>query len=277
VSPEGLALSLHSEFIVMQDGESKQDSEIKAFYRAAREVKRMWPHMKFIIIGDAAYGNANFMRLCKDNGWHYCVSLKDNLPTLRKAAEAGLASAKTKLHAGEPGVTQRLRFAEGLTHGGLRTHAVECVEARPDKNGKMRDTRFLWMTSLLPSRWGAADVANGVGRQRWKIENQGFNAQKNGGYRITHSYGSVGNAWRNYYLIAQVMHIIMQIATATDALHKLPSRRAVKPPGAPKPLLKIFKSMQNFVKRLAEAFRFNPPTWTDFAALGPMQLRHRTI
>ena len=277
VSPDGLAISLHSEFLVKQDGESKQDSEIKAFYRAAPEIKRMWPHMKFIIMGDAAYGNANFMRICKDNDWQYCVSLKDNLPTLRKAADAGLASAKPKLHAPEPGVAQRLRFVEGLSHGGFRTHAVECVETKPDKNGEMKDTRFLWMTSLLPSRWCVVDVADDVGRQRWKIENQGFNVQKNSGYRITHSYGSVGNAWRHYYLAAQVMHIIMQIATTTDALHKLPSRRAIKRPGAPKPLLKIFKSMKNFVKRLAEAFRFNPPTWMDIAELGPIQLRRLTL
>ncbi len=207
----------------------------------------------------------------------YCVSLKDNLPTLRETADARLASAKLKLHAPEAGVTQKLRFVEGLSHGGLRTHVVECVETKPDKNGEIKDTRFLWMTSLLLSRWGVVDVANDVGRQRWKIENQGFKAQKDGGYDITHSYGSVGNAWRNYYLIAQVMHIIMQIATTTDALHKLPTRRAVKRPGAPKPLLKIFKSMKNFVKRLAEAFRFIHPTWTDIAAQGPIQLRHLTI
>jgi hypothetical protein len=138
VSPDGLALSIHSEFLVRQDGESKQDSEIKVFHRAAPEIKRMWPHMRFIIMGDAAYGNVNFMRICKDNDWQYCVSLKDNLPTLRKAADAGLASAKPKLH-------------------------------------------------------------------------------------------------------------------------------------------KIFKSMKNFVKRLAEAFRFNPPTWTDIAELGPIQLRRLTL
>lgn len=273
VSPEGLALSIHSEFIVNQDGESKQDSEIKAFYRAAAEIKRMWPRMRFIVIGDAAYGNANFMRTCKENGWHYCVSLKDNLPTLRKTADAGLALAKAQPHTTEAGSAQRLRSVEGLSHGGLRTHVVECVEAKADGNGGMRDTRFLWMTSLLPSRWGAAGIANDVGRQRWKIENQGFKEQKNGGYGITHSYGSAGNAWRNYYLIAQVMHIIMQIATTTDALHKLPSRRAVKRPGAPKPLLMIFKSMRNFVKRLAEAFRLVPPTWAGAASMGRIQLR----
>ena len=118
-----------------------------------------------------------------------------------------------------------------------------------------------------------ARLANKAGRQRWKIENQGFNTQKNNGYNIEHGYGVKGHAWENYYLIAQIAHVIAQMAAWTDAIHKLPSRRIAKRPGSPQPLLELFGSMKNFVKRLAEAFRYCPPTWRDIVELGYFQLR----
>lgn len=50
-----------------------------------------------------------------------------------------------------------------------------------------------------------------TGRQRWKIENQGFNVQKNHGYFIEHSFSKDYNAMKNHYLLAQIAHIIRQL------------------------------------------------------------------
>ncbi len=53
-------------------------------------------------------------------------------------------------------------------------------------------------------------------RTRWKIENEGFNFQKNNILHIAHSFSSVGHAGQNYYLLAQIAHTIIQLAGLTD-------------------------------------------------------------
>ena len=47
-----------------------------------------------------------------------------------------------------------------------------------------------------------------TGRERWKIENKGFNEQKNHGYFIQHVFSENYNAMKNHYLLAQIAHII---------------------------------------------------------------------
>jgi len=274
VSPDGLAISIYSEFIANIDGETKQDSELKAFYRAAPEIKKLWPCMKFLLLGDGIYANANVMELCDILRWKYCFSLRDNLPTLKAEAEKKLERAKALKHSPEEDVDQELRYVENLRHAGHINHVLQCKETKKDKYGLERTTGFLWVTNLRPSSEGPENLANDAGRQRWKIENQGFNSQKNGGINIEHGYGVTGYAWQNYYLIAQIVHIIIQMATCTDAIHKLPQWRESKKRGRPLPLLEIFGSMRNFIKRLAEAFRFCSPSWRKISELGCFQLRY---
>lgn len=50
-----------------------------------------------------------------------------------------------------------------------------------------------------------------TGRERWKIENKGFNEQKNHGYFIQHVFSENYNAMKNHYLLAQIAHTIRQL------------------------------------------------------------------
>lgn len=273
VSPCGLAISIYSEFIINQDGDSKQDSETKAFYRGAVVVKEMYPHMLFLLLGDGIYASAPVMAKCKKYNWAYCVSLKDNLPTLLAAARRQMTGMEPTLHFPDKNVRQEIRWAEGLTHDGNPCHALACDETKPSKKGTMKTTRFLWVTNLSPSKHNPVKLANGVGRQRWKIENQGFKTQKRHGYNIEHGYGVMGHAWKNYYIIAQIVHIIMQLVMRTDALHKLPKLRVERSTGAPPTLLTLFETMKNFFKKLSEALRGCMPAWRSILDFAPFQLR----
>jgi hypothetical protein len=50
------------------------------------------------------------------------------------------------------------------------------------------------------------------GRMRWKIENEGFNAQKNLGYELEHKFSRVSYpAMQNYYQLLQIAHMINQL------------------------------------------------------------------
>ena len=49
-------------------------------------------------------------------------------------------------------------------------------------------------------------------KQRWKIENEEFNDQKNGGYELGHKYARKShNTLCNYYQCMQIAHIINQL------------------------------------------------------------------
>ena len=50
-----------------------------------------------------------------------------------------------------------------------------------------------------------------LGRQRWKIENEGFNTQKNGTFDIGHLYSKDSTAIKVHYLMIQIAHIIRQL------------------------------------------------------------------
>ena len=50
-----------------------------------------------------------------------------------------------------------------------------------------------------------------IGRKRWKIENEGFNIQKNGTFNIGHLYSKNATAIKVHYLMIQIAHIIRQM------------------------------------------------------------------
>ena len=54
---------------------------------------------------------------------------------------------------------------------------------------------------------------------RWKIENEGFNEQKNGGYELKHKYSEVSlTATKNYYQALQIAHMINQLVVLGQKL-----------------------------------------------------------
>jgi hypothetical protein len=105
---------------------------------------------------------------------------------------------------------QRLRWVNGIdyTVSAKRGHTVdviECMETRQDTAGAVSAKKFRWVTNVPVSKRNALKLANDGGRLRWKIENESFNAQKNGGYGLTHVYSKNNNS-------AQIFHFLMQIA-----------------------------------------------------------------
>ena len=49
------------------------------------------------------------------------------------------------------------------------------------------------------------------GKQRWKIENEGFNMQKNGTFDIEYVYSKNYNAMKVHYFFIQFAHTIRQL------------------------------------------------------------------
>jgi len=54
-----------------------------------------------------------------------------------------------------------------------------------DNQQTVTSTKFVFMTSIMVTRINIENLI-ASGRLRWKIENEGFNIQKNGGYELHH-------------------------------------------------------------------------------------------
>jgi hypothetical protein len=69
--------------------------------------------------------------------------------------------------------------------GAVRVNFLEVWERRADGTVGYHNS---WVTDLAVTPETVAAVV-GVGRARWKIDNEQFNVQKNHGYEVEHNYG----------------------------------------------------------------------------------------
>lgn len=88
---------------------------------------------------------------------------------------------------------------------------IECLETK-SVSGKLPQTnRFKWVTNFEVTFQNVVTLANQGGRLRWKIENEGFNVQKSGGYALEHRFSQDPIAAKIFYLLLQIAHLLAQL------------------------------------------------------------------
>lgn len=234
VTSSGLSISIGSEWIVNEPGRNefdKQDCEQKAFERLAAKIKKHFPRLPVCILADGLYPNQTFMKICRGYGWDYVVVLKDGcLKTLqqditdienkhRHSQVYERLENKGKRHVHE----QYEWVTEMLTHAGHTVYWISCTETikhldDPNKIVSTESTRFVNLTSIKVDKDNVRTLSQ-AGRMRWKIENEGFNTQKNGGYNLRHKYARKSfTAHQNYYQCMQIAHIINQLVEKSTGI-----------------------------------------------------------
>ena len=104
-------------------------------------------------------------------------------------------------------------------------------------------TRFAWLTNFPIEPDTVTALGNRGGRLRWKIENEGFNIQKNGGFALEHAYGTDPWAIKNFYLLMQLAHLILQLVERGNLLVGRCQT--------------LFGSLRALGRRLAESLRYH--------------------
>jgi hypothetical protein len=92
------------------------------------------------------------------------------------------------------------------------------------------------------------EVATEGGRQRWGIENQGFNVQKNSGLNLEHAY-SEGEHLAAYYYLLQTAQLILQLLEKGSLLLRLAQQQGYASAVA------MYGSLKNMAFRLLEILR----------------------
>ncbi len=229
VSSSGLAISIASEWVVNEPGRNfdKQDCELKAFERLAPKLKKEFPRLPICILADGLYPNKTFLKICNDYAWSFVVVLKDaslkNLQEDIKDLENKYRHRIESVDRGKKDIEQIYEWvSEPLSHAGYTVYWLSCTETKTgkDKDGKATKvtTRYVFLTGMKVDQENIRDISE-AGRQRWKIENQGFNTQKNEGYNLEHSYSrSTFDCYKNYYQCLQIAHMINQFAEKSNQI-----------------------------------------------------------
>ena len=225
VTSTGLAISLASEFIENTPGRDfqKQDCEQKAFVRLAAKIKKHFPRLPICILADGLYPNNTVFDICEKNNWQFIITLKDgSLKTFQTEANLLKATAvKKSVYRADKttGTTLEYAYLNNIEYAGRYFSWVECNETVVNIKSKTKvHQRFVYITNIPLDQQNIIETADS-GRLRWKIENEGFNAQKNWGYELEHKFSRVSyTALQNYYQLLQIAHMINQLVERSNAV-----------------------------------------------------------
>jgi hypothetical protein len=221
VTPNGFAIPVLTEFVENTVGQTKQDCELKAFYRLAKRLKEAFPRLPILLTMDGLFACGPVFQICEDYNWKYMVVLKDgSLPSVNEEF-ACLSGLQPENRLTRPGVNrkvanQKFRWVNGIVYTDTekREHVldvIECVDTRPNEEGTVEERTFRWVTNFRVTWRNVVELANDGGRIRWRIENEGFNVQKNGGYGLTHVYSTNANSAKIFHYLMQMAHLWKQL------------------------------------------------------------------
>ncbi len=267
LGPAGLVISLDSEFIENADvgdrsgrgpEEIKQDCELKALLRMAPRIKKTYPQLPFVMALDNLYACGPVFALAKELHWSYVVTFKEGrTPALWREYRALLAECPQNVvqcdWVDRP--AQTFRWVNRLDYQDSegrdwKFNALECTETTKDGDQHY----FAWLTPLPVGRKTVEEIAQKGGRQRWKVENEGFNRQKNSGLNLEHVYSIDPEKWKAYYLLLQIAFILTQLLERGSLLRRLAAELE-------QTIWHVFGSLKNIAGRLLDSLRYQ--LWED--------------
>ena len=200
-----IVISIDTEFVENEDENvEKQDCELKAFYRMAERIKREYPKLPIIISGDALYACEPVIATCVNNKWQYILRLKEDRIKLLGEEIEGLEKAEP-----EEIKDSIIKYWNDVKYGEVEFEKQANV-LKYYENKKEKIIEFMWITSFKISEKNKKELVH-YGKQRWKIENEGFNIQKNCTFDIEHVYSKDYNAMKAHYFFIQFAHTIRQL------------------------------------------------------------------
>jgi len=262
LGPGGVVVSLGSEFIDNADAaaakgksaeEVKQDCELKALARLLPRIKKDYPQLSFVLALDSLYGCGPVFALLERLRWSFVVTFKEGrTPALWRDYQALLPACPENALTRRwgDGRVQQFRWVRHLDYEdsdgrSWRLNALECTETTAGAGRHY----FAWLTPLPVSARTVEEVAQKGGRDRWKVENEGFNRQKNSGLNLEHVYSIDPENWKVYYLLLQIAFLLVQLLERGSLLRRLAAE-------AGRPFWKLFGSLKNVARRLHDSVRY---------------------
>ncbi len=222
ICSNGFSLSIETEWYKNLDNiDEKQDCEQKAFARLAGKLKKDYPRLPVILVAGSLYPNDTFFTICENNQWRFILSFKGGcLKTVWEEAMSlyPLEEGRNKQSRTAPAVPKIWETIMFINEIGYKKHILHWCEYIRSKVKAEKEECFVHISDIAINQSNVREISF-YGRLRWKIENEGFNIRKNGGYNLQHKYSEKDfNAMQNYYQLLQIGHLLNQL---TEKLRKV--------------------------------------------------------
>ena len=219
VTPWGWNIPVLFEEVAPYEGDKeKQDCELSAFRRLEKRLKRAFPNLAVCILGDALYACRPVVDICKSNHWDYVLVFKEgSSPKVYRQAHdamAGRDNTYAMLRKAEDGTEQCVGRGEWIdatevqydSDEPLEGWVVTCEQWYPFDECY----RGEFLTSLPVNDGARAELVASWGRRRWNVEN-GFHAEKHGGFGLEHTFCNDRTASHNVYVIMEIAYALWQV------------------------------------------------------------------
>lgn len=222
-SPEhSEVLSLEPEYLTLQDGHDKQDSEQAAIKRWVEKHSSRFTPWSSTLLADDLHCHQPICELCIQHKMYFIFTCKRDSHTtlyeeldLLKKVEGAIGEKKERRWNGRHYELWHYRWAESLPLRREKPLLVNWCEVTiyHAKTGEQLYYNA-WATNHVVNQETVHEVVVS-GRCRWKVENEGINVLKNHGYNFEHNYGHgeqhLANTLLSLLLIAFLFHTVLQL------------------------------------------------------------------
>lgn len=221
VCTNGFSISMGTEWVLNEDGATKQDCEYKATLRLLEKLHGFFPRLPMCIIMDGLFLKYPIQQCIQSYGWESIIvwkdktkyKLQDQICERRKGKEL-----KIKEYTEFPNTCTREEYILEYSEEELMQKDIKVYYIKGEKfkistkvDVDQEYTKFMFMSTIKVNETNIKALF-GAGRLRWKIENEGFNEQKNGTLKMHHKMNRTNlYALKNYYTCLQIAHLIMQL------------------------------------------------------------------
>ena len=216
-----MTFSILTEFVENEnESVSKQDCEITAAKRLMKKLKYKFRKLNICILGDSLYACEPIYKLFDEYKWKFIFRFKEGrartlwaeIQTI-KGIKNSEATSNLTCKSGD--MDWKLTYINDVSYQNRLINAVDFTETifKKSKNTSTNEKtskNFVFVANIKFTKRNAFKIV-AAGRSRWKIENEGFNNQKNIRYDIEHACCLDYQAMKNHYLVVQIADILRQL------------------------------------------------------------------
>lgn len=183
-------IPLPPEFVLPQDGDTKQDCEHKAAKRWLKQHSATYSPYHVTILGDDLYCHEPLCKTITEAGFNFILVCKpDSHKTLYEWLKGITEEKIIRKHSGKYQETWTYRYAGDVPlKDGENALSVNWCELTIIREDGKRLYKNAFVTSHPLTR-ETVEAIVAAGRARWKIENENNNTLKTKGYHLEHNYG----------------------------------------------------------------------------------------
>ncbi len=216
-----MVFSILTEFVENEaESVSKQDCEINAAKRLMKKLKYKFRKLNICLLGDSLYACEPIYELCDEYNWKFIFRFKEGrAKTLWEEIQVIKSVENNEITSTFAFEKQEFIWdANYINEVSYKHRLINTVDFTETifKKSKDKDSRektsknFVFVTNIQITKRNAFKIVS-AGRSRWKIENEGFNNQKNIRYDIEHACCLNYQAMKNHYLLIQISDILRQL------------------------------------------------------------------